>query len=79
MRYDTKYALPEQSPHIVICDRCGAKQFDHTHFFKLIGESSEGYGHETFELCPKCEKIFEKWIDEIKLKRLEEYEKNHGS
>jgi len=75
MRYDTKYPLANKSPHVVICDRCGAEQFDHTHFLKLTGESSEGYGHETFELCPICEKLFEKWIDEIKVQKLKERKK----
>jgi len=67
--YNINYPLIGESPHIMICDRCGNKVPDHQHFFKLVGESSEGYGHETFELCPTCEKLFERWIDEIKVQK----------
>ena len=61
MRYDTK-RLTYLNPHIMICDRCGEKQFDHVHFFKILCESSEGYGHESYEVCSKCEREFEQWI-----------------
>ena len=61
MRYDTKH-LSFLNPHIIICDRCGKEQFDHKHFLKIITESSEGYGHVSYEICPKCEKAFEEWI-----------------
>ena len=37
MRYDTKQ-LTFLNPHIMICDRCGTKQFDHEHFFKILCE-----------------------------------------
>ena len=63
MRYDTKH-LSFLNPHIMICDRCGEKQFDHKHFLKITTESSEGYGHVSYEICPKCEKAFEEWIAE---------------
>ena len=64
MRYDTK-SLSYLNPHIMICDRCGKKQFDHEHFMKVFTESSEGYGRAQYEICPDCEKQFEIWITEI--------------